>query len=248
MRERKIHTTGLSNEENISGELKIPPRKPAWNIWQVLFILLLINILEYSLGWLDTPKDLDTIQGVIRFVSVGFGEGLIYLVVTLLFLRLLKRPVSELGFVSPKFRFIVLGLFTGAFLFVSVGLLGSFLAKLIGIPSPQSFALAVTGTDNLWEFVLLLVLGGIVAPLKEEILFRSLMYPPLREGYGRGKGILLTGMFFAALHLDLLRFIPLFIGGVVLTWLYERSSSLWPSLIAHGTWNVLMAVALWIQR
>ena len=95
---------------------------------------------------------------------------------------------------------------------------------------------------------LLAVLGGVVAPIKEEMLFRGLMYPPLRQALGKGRGMLLTGLFFATLHFDMVRFLPLFIGGVVLSWLYERSSSIWPSIIAHGTWNVLMAVALLVQR
>lgn len=80
------------------------------------------------------------------------------------------------------------------------------------------------------------------------MFFRGLIYPPLRQVLGRGKGILLTGLFFASLHLEIIRFLPLFIGGVVLTWLYERSSSIWPAIVAHGTWNILMALALWIQR
>jgi uncharacterized protein len=229
-------------------DTRIPPRRPKWNIWQGLFLIALVTLLEYPLGWLETPKDLVSVPGVLRFLGVGFGDVIIYVIIIGIFMRLIRRPFSDLGFVRTQKRFLFLGLGVGFILFVGIGLLGNALTKILGIPAPQSFAIAVKGANYPWEFVLLTLLGGVVAPIKEEMLFRGVIYPPLREAHGIGKGILLTGIFFAMLHFDLIRLLPLFLGGIVLTWLYERSSSIWPSVVAHGTWNILMAVALWIQR
>lgn len=229
-------------------KLQIPPRKPKWNIWQGLLLVAIITIIEFPLGWLESPKDLESVRGILNFVMVGLGDSLLYFGVIIVFLKLIRRPFSDLGFVKSSRRFIVLGFITGVALFIGVGLLGNLLTKIFGTPAPQSFAIAVKGANYTWEFMLLTFLGGVVAPIKEEMFFRGLIYPPLRQIFGRGKGILLTALFFAALHLEIIRFIPLFIGGVVLTWLYERSSSIWPAIVAHGTWNVLMALALWIQR
>ncbi|ODA39013.1 type II CAAX endopeptidase family protein [Desulfosporosinus sp. BG] len=229
-------------------QLRIPPRQPIWNIWQGLFLIALVTLIEFPLGWLETPKDLDSLHGILNFVGVGLGDVLIYFVVIGIFLRLIRRPFSDLGFVKPLKRYVILGFVVGAVLFVVIGFLGSILTQLLGVPAPQSFAVAVKGVNYQWEFFLLTALGGIVAPIKEEMLFRGLIYPPLRQTLGKAKGMLLTGMFFATLHFDIVRFLPLFIGGVVLTWVYQRSSSIWPSIIAHGTWNTLMAIALWIQH
>lgn len=227
---------------------RIPPRQPIWNIWQGLFLIALVTLIEFPLGWLETPKDLDSIRGLLYFVGVGLGDVLIYFIVIWLFMRLIRRPFSDLGFVKPLKRYVILGFLVGGLLFVSIGLLGNILTHLLGTPAPQSFAIAVKEVNYKWEFALLSVLGGVVAPIKEEMLFRGLMYPPLRQALGQGKGMLLTGLFFATLHFDIIRFLPLFIGGVVLTWVYQRSSSIWPAIVAHGTWNSLMAIALWIQR
>lgn len=229
-------------------QTKIPPRRPVWNVWQGLFLLLLIYLIEFPLGWLRTPQDLEQLQGFFRFLAVGLGEVVLYFVVILAFFRLIKRPLSELGFVRPRGRYVFLGVLMGIVLFIAVGLLGSFLANWLGTPAPQSFTLVVKGAEYNWQFFLLLILGGILAPLKEEVIFRGIFYPPFRNAYGRGKGIVFTAGLFALLHFDVVRFIPLFIGGIVLTWLYEKTSSLWPSILAHGTWNILMALALWIQR
>ncbi|MDP4127736.1 MAG: CPBP family intramembrane metalloprotease [Bacillota bacterium] len=228
-------------------DLRIPPRKPVWNIWQGFFLIALVTLIEYPLGWLETPKGLDSTRGILNFIGVGVGEVLLYFIVIWIFLRLIHRPFSELGFVKPHKRFVVLGFIMGLLLFLGIGLLGNLLTHLLGTPPPQSFAEAVNGA-NYWEFGLLAVLGSIIAPIKEEMLFRGLIYPPLRRALGRSKGMLLTGLFFATLHFDIVRLLPLFIGGVILTWLYERSSSIWPAIVAHGTWNGLMAAALLIQR
>jgi len=229
-------------------ELRVPPRKPVWNIWQGLFLVAIVTLIEFTFGWLESPKDLATMRGILKFIQVGLGDALLYFCVIYIFLKLIRRSFSDLGFVKPLLRYVVLGFVVGVLLFIGVGLLGNVLTKLLGTPAPQSFAVAVKGANYTWEFILLTLLGGVIAPIKEEMLFRGLIYPPLRQAYGRGKGILLAGLFFATLHLEIIRFLPLFLGGIVLTWLYERASSIWPVIVAHGTWNILMAVALWIQR
>ncbi|WP_206812192.1 CPBP family intramembrane glutamic endopeptidase [Paradesulfitobacterium ferrireducens] len=227
---------------------KLPPRHPSWNLWQGLFLILLVNLVELPMGWLKASENLDTLDGFLHFLAVGLGEGLLYLGAILVLMRLLRQPLKGLGLVKPRLGFWILGIIVGIFLFVSIGLLGNLLIKFLGTPAPQSFTEAVKGVKYGWQFLLLILLGGVIAPLKEEMIFRGLIYPPLRQAYGRGRGMLLTGVFFAALHFDLVRFLPLFIGGVILTWVYERSGSLWPAVLAHGTWNVLMALALWVQR
>lgn len=229
-------------------DLRIPPRRPVWNIWQVILLMALASFIELLFGWLETPKDLNTVHGILNFVGVGLGDALVYFCLIGLFLRLIRQPFSTLGFVRPRKQYVVLGCIVGVILFVGIGLLGTVLTQLLGTPAPQSFTLAVKGVNYPWEFALLTVLGGVVAPIKEEMLFRGLIYPPFRRALGKGKGMLLTGLLFATFHFDVIRFLPLFIGGVVLAWLYERSSSIWPAIVAHGTWNGLMALALWIQR
>lgn len=227
---------------------RIPPRQPVWNIWQGLLLISLVTLIEFPLGWLDTPYDLDSLRGILYFVGVGLGDALLYFGIIWIFLRFIRRPFSDLGFVKPRKRFVGLGFAVGILLFLGIGLLGNALTYLFGTPAPQSFTVAIKGVSYQWEFGLLTLLGGVVAPIKEEMLFRGLIYPPLRQAFGRGKGMLLTGLFFATLHLDVVRFLPLLIGGVVLAWLYERSASIWPAVVAHGTWNILMAGAIWIQQ
>ncbi|HHV63942.1 MAG TPA: CPBP family intramembrane metalloprotease [Peptococcaceae bacterium] len=223
-------------------------RNPHWNFWQALYLILLVYLAEFFLGWLKIPSYLGNLQGFVNYLIIGFGEALLFFLALIIFFKLLRRPLSDLGIINFGLRNLSLGLIGGVALFFIVGILGNFLVNYLGIPKPQSFALAVEGADSFWQFGLLLLLGGIIVPFKEELVFRGLIYPTLRKGYGRGGGILLTALFFGLMHFDFIRFLPLFIGGIVLTWLYEKTQSLWSSIIAHGVWNILMTILMWLQK
>ncbi|MFA6807371.1 MAG: type II CAAX endopeptidase family protein [Eubacteriales bacterium] len=221
---------------------------PKWNFWQVLFLILIIYFIELALGWLNPPVWLDNLHDFLHYLFICFGDGFLSIVMVGIFLKLLHMNFSDIGFGNFKFRHILLGLFAGVLLFLGVGYFGNLLTKVFGEPELQSFALAIDGADAVWQLVLLVILGGILIPIKEEMIFRGLIFPPLKRAYGSGKGIWITALFFAAFHFDLIRFLPIMLGGLVLTWLYNKTSSIIPSIIAHGTWNILMLGLMWMQK
>ncbi len=238
----------MNDKEAEKHHNNMPFYNPKWNFWQALYLILIVYLIILALGWLRPPHNLTSLEGYINYLKIGFGEGLLFFTALIIFFQLKKRPLTDLGLVNLNVRNIVTGLGGGIILFLSVGLLGNVLVQYLGVPDPQSFALVISGAHSTWQLGLLLLLGGIIVPLKEELVFRGLIYPPLRKGYGKIGGILLTALFFSILHFDLIRFFPLLLGGVVLTWLYEKTKSLWPSIIAHGTWNTLMILLMWWQK
>jgi len=84
-----------------------------------------------------------------------------------------------------------------------------------------------------------LVLGGVVAPVAEEVLFRGYLLPGLSTRYGRTWGILLSAAIFSAVHVFPGVLLPIFIMGLIFAWLYYRYDSLWPCIILHGLVNSL---------
>lgn len=234
--------------ETASDKERLPLRRPSWNLWQALMLIAVVSLIEWPLGLLNTPQDLTAVAGIVHFAAVDIMDGVLYAGALVFLFRRLHRPLRDLGFVRPKAAYVLWGLVVGVLLFLIIGLIGTILTRWAGTPVPQSFAVAAQSAKYPWEFYLLLLLGGIIAPLKEETIFRGLFYPPLRQDYGRGQAMIFTAALFAVLHLDLVRFLPLFLGGLVLVWLFEKTESLWPSILAHGTWNILMALALWLQR
>lgn len=84
------------------------------------------------------------------------------------------------------------------------------------------------------------VFVAILGPIAEEIFFRGFAYPAARKRWGKWKGIILVSGFFAILHTNLVGFLPIFILGVLLVVLYERTGSLIPSITVHIIHNSLM--------
>lgn len=81
----------------------------------------------------------------------------------------------------------------------------------------------------IWFFLV----GIVFAPIVEEIFFRGFLFQGFRQRYGWVSAILISSFIFAAAHLDPVAFIPTFVLGSVLAYVYHRSNSVWPGIILH---------------
>ena len=101
------------------------------------------------------------------------------------------------------------------------------------------------------------VLAGLMfAALAEEIIFRGWLLPALGRRYGWARGIGFSGLLWAILHFFSDRYSGLGLDGIllrlvarilfcvamgaVLSWLVLRWGSLWPAVLAHYVYNVLV--------
>jgi hypothetical protein len=66
----------------------------------------------------------------------------------------------------------------------------------------------------------------------------------LKNWLGRIPALLIASSFFGLVHFDLIRFIPITLGGIWLTLLYEQTGSLYTSITAHAVWNTLMVLLI----
>lgn len=96
----------------------------------------------------------------------------------------------------------------------------------------------------------------VMAPLVEEILFRGILYPLVKQrGYPR-LALWGTSLLFAAVHVHLATFVPLFIFGLILVWIYERTDTLLAPIVTHSTFNTInfllfinhAQVEQWLER
>ena len=92
---------------------------------------------------------------------------------------------------------------------------------------------------------LLAVLAVVMAPFFEELFFRGFLFRGLARSWGWPLGALVSGAIFGAIHLQLTVFFPLFVLGVVLAWVYQRTGSLWTSITLHAVFNGISVIA-WI--
>ena len=93
-------------------------------------------------------------------------------------------------------------------------------------------------TISLLEYV-------VFAPIFEELAFRGILYAILRRRLNPLPAALISAGIFALAHgYGLIGFISVLWSGVLWAWLYERTGSLIPGMIAHATNNLLVCLAV----
>ncbi len=90
------------------------------------------------------------------------------------------------------------------------------------------------------------LLGSILfAPVFEELIFRGLLYGTLRTRLAWPLAALTSGLVFALAHgYGVTGFLSVFLSGVLWAWVYERTGSLLPSILAHAVNNAAVAITL----
>ncbi len=82
-------------------------------------------------------------------------------------------------------------------------------------------------------------------PLTEEPFFRGFVFPGLASRWGIPAGAIGSSLLFAAIHGASGLLVPAFISGLLLVWVYRRTGSLWPGVLAHSAQNAIaLAVVL----
>ena len=128
-------------------------------------------------------------------------------------------------------------------------------ANLVGIATPLQFLSQrlmpeswreIYSVEGLFrghtpvELALIVVGVGLVAPVCEEFFFRGFFLQGLKSRGGPPfKALVWSAVFFSALHLDPVGFLARVELGLLFGWLWLRTGSLWPSLLAHVANNAV---------
>ena len=95
-----------------------------------------------------------------------------------------------------------------------------------------------------WLVVLAIVL---FAPIAEELFFRGIVFNAWRREASRRWAYIGSAALFAVIHLSLVSLVPIFLLGLALAWVYERTGSLLAPIAMHATVNGI-SVALALAR
>jgi membrane protease YdiL (CAAX protease family) len=121
---------------------------------------------------------------------------------------------------------------------------GWLLEQLGQPPQPEAAERAIATLDP-WVVIVAVV---FLAPVAEELFFRGVVFNAwLREG-GRKWAYIGSAALFAAIHLSLLSLLPIFLLGLALAWVYERTGNLLAPIAMHATVNgISVALALMVR-
>ncbi len=230
---------------------------------QGLAVLLIHPIFEIPLDELiavmTSQSTNPNARMAILFVQ-GLGAGFGFIVAALLIAKLIDK--ADMGFKHQiaNFKFIpfaimILVLF-GGMLFNSLLIdingniqFPAFLSeieKVLQDKEEELMALTkyLTDFDTISEFLMGVLVIGVLAGLGEELLFRGVLQPKLHQYTGNAHlGVWLTAFIFSAIHFQFYGFFPRMLLGAIFGYLYLFSGSLIYPIIAHilnNTFTVLL--------
>ena len=185
-----------------------------------------------ELGW-PGPSSFTAgmLAAVLSIQAVIFGAA------AFLMTRWRIRPGNPSSRSSPA-RSVALGLLAGGAA-VLVTIVVSTLMSLAGYEvSEQPWVMALVESSPK-SFLFLTPWIVIVAPVAEELFFRGYVFRFLSQQAGAGLGYAASSLMFAVIHfhLPLLGFYLLY--GLILAYVYQRTSRLLAPIVAHVTINLV---------
>jgi len=117
---------------------------------------------------------------------------------------------------------------------------------LIETFEPQELITLFQGGGDPLAIGLLVIMAVVLAPIAEETIFRGCVYRFLKSQTTLVPAQILSGCVFAAMHWNLLSFVPLVLVGVFLARVYEKSGNLMVSMWFHAFFNAFSLLMLFI--
>jgi membrane protease YdiL (CAAX protease family) len=232
------------------------PEKRAWDWKSALAVLglffiffALVNVIQGILlinanGGLEHFRTLKQSEleipfsiTVVTLIGIALSVAASVLLVGLVFRRL---TLAEIGFRPAPIQWVLLA----AGIAIPLAVVRIAVAAGVVLLWPESAAgaeavgqMLSSGTDPI-AIGMLFLLVGILGPLYEETLFRGFFFSWMRNRWSFWPAAIFSSALFGIFHLNIPQGVSAFILGLALAWLFEKSRSLWPSIMLHVVTNL----------
>ncbi len=155
---------------------------------------------------------------------------------------------EDLGLTVQHFiRNILIGVMVGLLLVAVVSAIEPVISSILGKNHDDFHVRMLKKTKGTLPFLIMAFSAVFLAPLSEEIFARGFTYTIIKKRFGRIIGIIFSSIFFVSLHLDIWNAVYLFIIGIGLTILFDRTKSLVPGITAHALINLATVLGIMME-
>ncbi|MCK1997346.1 CPBP family intramembrane metalloprotease [Psychrobacillus psychrodurans] len=214
--------------------------------WRELILLLLITFLfvpivienllqDVLFVFLEDSLYSGTLTGLV--MSILFTGG-VY-VIALRPYNLSWRAVGFNSFQTSYWKSII----TWTVFLIGTSVIIVILMELLGGTSENTKTQSLQSNMGILSFLIAFVSAAIISPIYEEIFYRGFLYRWFRVKWGVPAGILLSSSVFMLVHIPTYNTLPVnFLTGVIFSWTYEKTGSIYPGMIIHGVFNGIAVV------
>jgi len=247
LRKREI---GIERLDNVT--------KTNWGIFSCIRVVILFLWFGYILHFVegaiftllnitDPPKEL------LMMFNAAIMDVLAFFFVVYFLVEQYGKRLREVGLslknITRKIGLGIVSYLTALPALLAVILIVLGVAKLVNYePEPQKIFEIFYSPISKRLLIFSTLFVAIGGPIAEEVFFRGFFYPALKKITNAPVGILLSSGIFALLHSNIVGFFPIMALGVLLAWLYERTGSLIPSMVAHIIHNTAIVIVVLLTR
>lgn len=231
-----------------------------WLVPQVILYLFIVLLLPLMLLAGPNAKSAEGMMANVGFIlPMLFIQNVVFFGVPAAFIRWkYQLPLREIGFGPlPTRRDVLMGVGLGlAAIAISLpleyGLKAAaehfkhvpFIAWGLKIEQnlPINALIDAVTKKGIGVLILAAIAIGPGPGFGEEMLFRGFLFGLLRRRLGLWPGIVISGFVFAAIHGYFIGFLPVFLLGMALAFLYNKTGSLWTGIIVHATNNSVLVL------
>lgn len=242
--------------KRLSGAVLVKPfieKNPAgWGVMDVFKVSILflffgysIHITEAFLIWLMRIKTFDS--NFFALLNTAFIDAVGLLIILYFVLIKYKERLICLGITLKDFLKAVYTGILGYIAFIPI-LISVFIIVIVASnilnykPQPQPIFEMFFEEKRTNVLTCLIILISIIGPIAEETFFRGFAYNALKKRLGVISSAIVTSSVFALLHANIVGFFPIMCLGLLLTYLYEKSGSLIPSITVHIIHNSILTI------
>ena len=217
-------------------------RRVPWRLKDALLAVVLVGlgtIVALPFLALLSPDSENGGASPLFLVGAGLLEGLLVVAVWVFGVRRYRVRWTTAGLVAPQARNSFLLPWLALFASLAFGAVYGAVVSAVEVdslaPTPLPAEFIGEGATRLLSFLFL----GVLGPVAEEVFFRGFLLTALAPSMGPIRAMLVSSAVFGAAHGDVAVMIPLFVTGLLLSWLYLRTRSIWPPAVAHMAQNVI---------
>lgn len=170
----------------------------------------------------------------------GLAMALVFtLAVYLVALKPYNKKWDEVG-VKPFPKHYLKSIIIWTLLNIVLGIIVVALMSLIGVGVENEKTQSLREEVTWFTFSIGFISAAIISPIYEEIFYRGFLYKWFRSKWGVAAGMFFSSLVFTLVHIPTYNTLPInFISGLIFAWTYEKTGSIIPAIIIHGTFNGL---------
>ena len=202
----------------------------AYFVSQVITFIFLAKMTNQGLVEMSTE---------LKFYAVAANAGL-WIAITTSIIPKLKLPKMEAKPFEENLKIYLIGI---GLLYLCVILFNLILSTTNFKPQTQDVANQVIKMSE--SSLFLIILGPVIlVPLVEELLFRNLLHKSLKIKFSPLVASIISAFLFGLAHMEIDTIPQLVVIGLVLSYVYEKSGSIWVPAALHATNNFVTVMIL----